>query len=76
MLHNFPACSPLQPSPEMIRSLTCHVGHASQLPNYVTLKNNAELNVSSVSNLAKRRDKHKNAIEKYHQQIVNERYST
>ena len=72
-LHHFPACSPLL-SFAVIRSLTHHSDHASQLPSYISLKNNVELTVSSVSNTAKRRDDHRNAIELYHQRIVSVRF--
>lgn len=71
-LHNFPPCSPLQSS-EVIPFLTHRLDHASQLPSYISLKNNVELTVSSVSNTAKRRDDHRNAIELYHQRIVSVR---
>ena len=73
-LHDFPACRPLKSSPEMIHALTRHSSHAANLPDYVTLTNGVELTVSSVSSLERRRGQHRNAVEKFHQQILSERY--
>ncbi|XP_065062634.1 germinal-center associated nuclear protein-like [Rhopilema esculentum] len=72
-LNDFPACYPLKISSEVIRSLTRNAAHASNLPNYVTLDSDVELAISSVSNLARKRDRHRDAVKRLHQQLMTDR---
>eukprot|EP00794_Sanderia_malayensis_P011995 gene11995-13233_t len=72
-LRGFPACPPSQSSHKIINRLTGHKKHDANLPEYILLKNGTELSVSSVSSLKRKRDRHRDAIKKYHQRIATEK---